>query len=77
MEIIREIAEEYDIPERAIAAGSRRNTAVAARSAACRIAMEEGYSAAEVARYLGLSRYGVVVAGRRESVQAGPLLDGK
>lgn len=50
--------------------------AVAARSAAYRIALEEGYSAAEVARYLGLSRYGVVVAGRRDIVQAGPLLDG-
>jgi REP element-mobilizing transposase RayT len=76
MEIIRKIAEEYEISERAIAGGNRSKVAVAARSAACRIAMEEGYSAAEVARYLGLSRYGVVVAGSRECVQAGPLLDG-
>lgn len=72
-EIIREIAGEYDIPERAIAAGGRRKVAVAARSVACRIAMEEGYSAAEVARYLGMSRYGVVVAGKRDSVHMGPL----
>jgi hypothetical protein len=44
IEIIRKIAKEYEIPERAIVAGNRSKVAVAARSAACRIAMEEGYS---------------------------------
>jgi putative transposase len=76
MEIIREIAEEYDLPERAIAAGGRRKEVVMARAAACKIAMEEGYAAAEVARYLGMSRYGVVVAGKRNNVHMGPLITG-
>jgi putative transposase len=64
-EIVDAVAGELGIPVRAITAGSRMKTAVNARSAICRIALEEGHSAAEVGRQLGMSRYGVGVAGRR------------
>lgn len=64
-EIVDAVAGEFGIPVRAITAGSRMKTAVNARSAICRIALEEGHSAAEVGRQLGMSRYGVSVAGRR------------
>lgn len=64
-EIVKAVADDFGIPVRAITAGSRMKAAVRARSAACRIAMDEGHSAAEVARHLGMSRYGVGTAGRR------------
>ena len=64
-EIIDTVANELGIPVRAITAGSRMKTAINARSTICRIALEKGYPAAEVGRQLGMSRYGVGVAGRR------------
>lgn len=71
-EIVTTVAKEKGIPVRAIAAGSRSEAVVAARSIVCRTALEEGHSAAEIARYLGLSRYGVAVAGKRAESLAQP-----
>lgn len=71
-EIIDSVAGEFGIPVRAICGGSRMKAAVNARSAICRIALEEGYPSAEVGRQLGMSRYGVGVAGRRANDAKNP-----
>ncbi len=66
-EIIAEAAAAHGVPVRAIAGNSRLVKAVRARAEACRLALEEGYTAAEVGRYLGISRHSVGRAGRRAS----------
>lgn len=58
-------ADAFGIPLRAISAGGRREAAVKARSMACFLALEEGHSVTHVARYLGISRNGVMIAAKR------------
>lgn len=53
------------IPVRAISAGGRREATVKARSIVCFQALEEGYSVTQIARYLGMSRNGVMIAAKR------------
>lgn len=55
----------FGIPVRAISAGGRREVTVKARSMLCFQALEEGYSVTHIARYLGMSRNGVMVAAKR------------
>lgn len=64
-EIVDAIAAEHGIPIRAVSGGSRMKAAVRARSAICRAALDEGHPAAEVARWLGMSGYGVSMAAKR------------
>ena len=59
------IAAVFGVPTRAISAGGRREAAVKARSMVCFLALEEGHSATHVARYLGMSRNGVMIAAKR------------
>jgi REP-associated tyrosine transposase len=66
-EIVAAVADEHGIPLRAITGKTRMKAAVRARSAVCRSAMEEGHSAAEIGRHLGMSSYGVGRAGRRDN----------
>ena len=63
--IANNIAAQLGIPMRAISAGGRREAAVKARSMVCFLALEEGHSATHIARYLGMSRNGVMIAARR------------
>jgi len=53
------------IPLRAISAGGRREAIVKARAMTCFLALEEGYSVTHIARYLGMSRNGVMIAAKR------------
>ncbi len=55
----------FGIPLRAISAGGRREATVKARSMVCFKALEEGYSVTHIARYLGMSRNGVMIAAGR------------
>lgn len=55
----------FGIPVRAISAGGRRVATVKARTMVCFQALEEGYSVTHIARYLGLSRNGVMIAAKR------------
>jgi putative transposase len=55
----------FGIPVRAISAGGRREATVKARSMVCFQALEEGYSVTHIARYLGMSRNGVMIAAGR------------
>ena len=64
--IANNIAAMLGIPVRAISAGGRREATVKARSMVCFQALEEGYSVTHVARYLGMSRKGVVIAAKRQ-----------
>ncbi len=66
-DIIAEAAAAHGVPVRAISGNSRLENVVRARADACRLALEEGYSAAEVGRYLGISRHSVGRAARRAS----------
>lgn len=63
--ITSNIAARMGIPMRAISAGGRREAAVKARSQICFLALEEGHSATQIARYLGMSRNGVMIAAKR------------
>lgn len=65
-EIIETAAAAHGVPRRAISGGSRLQCAVRARAEVCRLALDEGHSAAEVGRQLGMTRYSVGRAGRRE-----------
>ena len=65
------IAAELGIPIRAIAAGGRREATVKARSMVCFLALEEGHSVTHIARYLGMSRNGVMIAARRHESAMG------
>lgn len=64
-EIANNTAAVFGIPVRAISAGGRREATVKARSMVCFLALEEGYSVTHIARYLGMSRHGVMVAAKR------------
>lgn len=59
----------HSVPVRALSAGGRREAVVRARSMTSFLALEEGHSVTEIARYLGLSRNGVVAAARRHVEQ--------
>jgi chromosomal replication initiation ATPase DnaA len=70
-DIAGNIAAELGIPIRAIAAGGRREATVKARSMVCFLALEEGHSVTHIARYLGMSRNGVMIAARRHESAMG------
>ena len=63
--IIEQVTAELGVPARAVSGGSRLAAAVRARSAICKAALDEGHPAAEVARHLGMSGYGVSLAAKR------------
>ena len=58
-------AEIHNVPVRAISSGGRRDAVLKARSMTCFLALEEGHSVTEVARVLGMTRNGVVMAANR------------
>lgn len=72
-EIASNAATVFGIPMRAISAGGRREAAVKARSMVCFMALEEGHSATNVARYLGMTRNGVMIAAKRHEPITTPL----
>lgn len=55
----------HNVPVRAVSSGGRREAVLKARSMTCFQALEEGHTVTEVARVLGMSRNGVVMAARR------------
>lgn len=63
--IAEHCADVYSVPVRSLSSGGRRETVLKARSMMCFLALEEGHLVAEVARVLGMSRNGVVMAARR------------
>ena len=65
-------ADAFGIPLRAVSAGGRREAAVKARAAVCFKALEEGYSVTYVARYLGMSRNGEMMAAKRHESSTAP-----
>lgn len=63
--IIEAIAEKHEVSPQAVASRSRLSRVLDARTAICHAAVEAGYSGAEVARRLGMTRSGVSMAMRR------------
>jgi putative transposase len=64
-------ASRFAIPARALASASRSAAVVRARAIACHLALSAGHSAAEIARHLDMSRYGVCAAAKRGQMLAG------
>jgi REP-associated tyrosine transposase len=64
-EIVERVAKELDIPKHTLSPQSRSPVAVKARALVCHLALAAGHSAASIGRHVGMSRYGVSVAGRR------------
>ena len=65
LEIVEEVTSDLGIPIRAVSGSSRLKAAVMARAAICRAALDEGHSAADIARQLGMSGHGVSLAAKR------------
>jgi REP-associated tyrosine transposase len=63
--IIAAMAEKHEVSLRAVMSRSRLPRVLDARAAVCHIAVEEGHSGAEIARRLGMTRSGVMMAKRR------------
>lgn len=63
--IVDRFAEKFEISPRAVASRSRLPRVLNAKAAVCHAAIEAGYSGAEVARHLGMTRSGVFTAKKR------------
>lgn len=74
--IAEKSAAAFCVPVRAVFAGGRREAVVKARSMTCFLALEEGHSVTGVARFLGMSRNGVVMAARRHEEPPTSSFDG-
>ena len=69
-DIVEQTASRFTVSARTLASASRSAVVVRARAIACHMAISAGHSAAEVGRYLGMSRYGVCAAAARGRVMA-------
>jgi putative transposase len=64
-DIAEQVATRCDIPIRALVGRSRSPGVVKARAVTCHLAIMAGHSAAEIGRYLDMSRYGASTAAAR------------